>query len=371
MKILAKPELYGILGGGQLARMLVESARLLGIEPRVYCASPDDPAAQIAAAVTIGSLEDANALASFLSQVNTVIFESEFVSRARLESAARGSSVRFVPTLPVIERLQNKLSQKRLLNELGIATAAWVEISAELPPNQAWVDLRNRFPMGFVLKVAEGGYDGKGNWLSKDEGSFTEFVLQTRTRSVELYAEERVPFRRELALVAVRGSSGEWREYPAVVSVQEKGICREVRGPATAFGVSTSAVRAMSDASRKVAESLGIVGAYAIEFFETLDGAVLVNELAPRVHNSGHVTQDASETSQFENHWRAVLGMPLGETRARGLCYGMWNSLGEVASLGPLPESMPAARTALHGHGYGKKACRPGRKMGQIGRAHV
>ena len=362
--------------------MLVEAGALLGIRPRIFCGSVSEPAAQVSPnQFTLGSLSDSNSLAGFFGSVKQVLFESEFVSRATLESAAKSAPVTFYPDLSVVERVQNKLSQKKLFDELGLPTSDWVEVDARLPLEATFAQLQSRFPdshgsLGYVLKLAEGGYDGKGNWLPGSSESAESFLRSARERKVQVYAEKKIAFARELALVSVRSLRGEWASYPAVISVQERGICRWVEGPAERLGVPESRTETMKVISKKLADHLGMVGTYAIEFFETKSGELLINEMAPRVHNSGHFTQDLCEASQFENHWRAVLGLSLGSTSAQAPFFGMWNSLGldrdsmgsaSAVSAAPLTGAGASTRAVEDGvwhHDYGKKDCRPGRKMG-------
>jgi len=227
-----------------------------------------------------------------------------------------------------------------------------------------------------VFKWAQQGYDGKGSWISQsasssspsNEAQAVAFCRSAIDRRLPLFVERKISFRRELALVACRSRRGEFAAYPLVVTEQKQGICHRVRGPAIAFGVSDTLERQARSFAQKVADSIPLEGVFAVEMFETDRGELLVNELAPRVHNSGHFTQDASRVSQFENHLRAVLGLSLGQTDSEP-AFAMLNLLGPQG----LPASgretrppLPFVGPRLHLHWYGKTVARPGRKMGHL-----
>lgn len=325
--------------------MLAKAAFRLGHRPVVLAGSPDEPAAQICPDAIIGHWNDPDALKRFLGKADTIAFENEFVPRSAFEAAGiAADDSRFWPRLSAMYLLQDKLSQKRVLDELKIPTA----------PYRLWA---GGDPSGLVLKWSRMGYDGKGIWFS---GDLPKFLEGAKAAGAEVYAEQRVAFRRELAIVACRSRTGEFVSYPLVISEQDHGICRRVMGPATSLGVKPSLEIQAAAAARKLAERLDLVGAFAIEFFETEKGELWVNEIAPRVHNTGHYTQDAADSSQFENHWRAILGLPLGSTRTAP-AFVMLNLVG-----GPAKPRLPVATAGANLHWYGKTEFRPGRKLGHL-----
>lgn len=362
----------GILGGGQLARMLVEAALPLGLEPVVFTDDPLSPAARICPWVQLGSVEDAAALEAFLSSVSVVAFENEFIDTERLRQAARGDSVRFEPGLETLHRLQNKLSQKQILESLGIPGAPYQVIQKGPGLDTGIAAVRAGFPEGCVFKWSRMGYDGKGVLLSGPETEaevIHRFCEHGFSRPAEVYVEQKIRFRRELALVAARSCRGEFSSWPLVISEQEAGICRRVWGPATNFGVAPELEAQARQYAAKLAEALEMTGVFALEMFETVDGELLVNEIAPRVHNSGHYTQDGARTSQFSNHWRAILGLPLGPTDTPA-AFAMLNLLGPAGvRLQKAPSPLPQPEPDIHLHWYDKAGIRPHRKLGHINRS--
>ncbi len=365
----------GILGGGQLARMLIEAGLKLGLDPLPFAASPADPAAQLVLSPVFGTWNDPVALARFFGSVEAVVFENEFVPRSALEAAwaltPEDRRPRFWPDFQAIEVLQNKLRQKQLLQELGIPSAPF-QVLEEPAEVEAWVEQCARAWSGeLVLKWAELGYDGKGTWIAprhwdKDACSAALAFAREAVRSRRpLFAERKVAFRREVSQVACLSTTGEFAAWPLVHSLQEQGICREVRGPAVGLGTPEALEMQARNHAERIARRLGLTGVFAVELFETLEGTLWVNELAPRVHNTGHVTQEGARTSQFENHWRALLGMPLGDCSATAPFFGMLNWIGDrdlPAEGVPLPE---VPRDA-HLHWYGKSEIRKGRKIGHL-----
>ncbi len=355
----------GILGGGQLGKMLAEAARALDLSPILFEALPNSPAAASCDEVFAADPR------AFLASVEVVAFENEWIDSAPWHEAARGLSTRFAPPLATIESLRDKLTQKEVLSQLGIPAPEFIALAPGQSANvhlfleAAW----KKFGERLVLKWARQGYDGHGVFLAdfaqKGEDEAAEiFIRRALDRGVPVYAEERVNFRRELAIVGLRSSTGEFAAYPLVISEQRGGICYRVTGPADAPGLEAEA----RGFAKKLADDQNIEGAFAIELFETPEGGLLVNEIAPRVHNSGHFTQDACPASQFENHWRALTGLELGSTVARAP-FAMLNLLG--------PEGVPAARSSLalpppppspplFLHWYGKHEVRPRRKMGHV-----
>ncbi len=377
----------GIIGGGQLAQMLVEAAHRLGLDPVVLVTSPADPAAQVCKKIVVGHWTDEKSLRQLFEQTEIVAFENEFIPCDLVEKAAQGLSsgrrVRFFPSLGAIRKLQDKLEQKAVLRELSIPAPEYEPLPPGADPASWFKKVSERFGGRCVLKWARLGYDGKGTFLSKggrsDVAAAEAFCAQAAAKGVPVFAEAMIPFKRELAVVASYSVTGEFAAYPLVISQQEKGICRLVVGPATSFGVGEETERLAHEYARKVASKLDLHGTFAIEFFEAEDPEtgktrLLVNELAPRVHNTGHYTQDAAETSQFENHWRAILGMPLGDV-AVAPGFSMLNLLGPEVSgplsghvapkvaEGPKPGANRFGKVKVHWYG---KDLRPGRKLGHL-----
>lgn len=354
----------GILGGGQLARMLAQAAEKMGTETWVLTGAADDPASRLCPAV-IGSLEEARVLRRFFSEVQLVTFENEFVDTGLLARfATEFPKLRFEPKLVVLERLQDKLNQKELLGRLGIPTAPWV-VKAD---PAACADLPKTFPKGAVLKWSRMGYDGKGllfyDPAKPDPKALAAFFEAAAQREARVYAEQTIAFRRELAVVACRSAKGEFAAYPLVQSRQDRGICSLVTGPARLLGNTAEQESRAVGYAKRITEALDYVGVLALELFERPDGEILVNEIAPRVHNSGHFTQDACEASQFENHLRAILGLPLGSTSVKGT-FAMLNILGPEGVSRP-SQALPVAPAGATLHWYEKRELRPRRKMGHF-----
>lgn len=364
-----KKPVLGILGGGQLARMLAEAAFRHGVGVSVFADHPHSSASHLAPNIFVGSLTQVDLLSRFLAEVSLVVFESEFVDCDHLEQAAAGLAVKFAPSLATMRRLRSKLSQKEILAELAIPTSEYSVIDSKFGIENQIQRVLKHFGGKAVFKWSELGYDGLGVLEIVDETNkelISGFCQRARERGAKILAEKRINFERELAIVAVRGQDGEFANYPLVVSEQWMGICHRVYGPAVACEVAPHMQTQAIDYARRIAEHLNIVGAFALELFETRDGSLLVNEIAPRVHNSGHYTQDAAHTSQFENHIRAALGLPLGDT-ATTPAFAMVNLLGPRGVHSPEAEGfLPKPTRNLHLHWYNKAAFRPQRKLGHL-----
>ncbi len=347
----------GILGGGQLGYMLALAGYPLGLHFRFFDPSPEAPVGRIASRVT-AEFSDELALEKFSNGLELVTYEFENVA----VSAARYLAER-VPVFPppaALEVAQDRLREKQLFQDLGIATTEFAAVaSAEA------LDLAvKKIGLPAILKTCRMGYDGKGQWLlrtAEDVAPAKREMLAGAPPSrdqdeVPFILERFVPFDRELSVLAVRGRTGETAVYPLVENHHRGGILRLSLAPAPRLDPAVQ--RAAEDAARRVFESLQYVGVLAIEFFEK-DGRLLANEMAPRVHNSGHWTIEGAVTSQFENHLRAVMGLPLGSTSAIGSS-AMLNLIGDV----PDPSEVLSIRDA-HLHLYGKSP-RTGRKLGHV-----
>ena len=337
----------GILGGGQLGYMLALAGYPLGLRFRFLDPSPEAPVGRIAPRVT-GDFSDRAALEKFAHGLEVVTYEFENVPVDAVHFL-----VEKVPVFPppaALEAAQDRLREKQLFEKLGIATTEFASVPAASDLDLA---LKN-VGMPAVLKTRRMGYDGKGQWnlRSPEEVKIAKDGLPKLPFTVERF----VPFTRELSMIAVRGKGGETAFYPLVENHHRNGILRMSLAPAPDVGPEIQ--KAAEDAARKVLESLNYVGVLAIEFFEC-GGKLLANEMAPRVHNSGHWTIEGAVTSQFENHLRAVCGLPLGSTTAIGAS-AMINLIGEV------PErAQVLAVSSAHLHLYGKEP-RPGRKLGHV-----
>lgn len=338
----------GILGGGQLARMMALSGAPLGLRFRVLDNVADACAGQFAPMV-VGDYTDGAALAEFASQVDVATFDFENVPA----ESARWLAER-VPVFPNPRALavaQDRLAEKTLFRELGIPVPEF----ADIPSREALDAAVARLGTPCILKTRRLGYDGKGQFRIKSPADVDAAwaALGPQAASVGLILEGFVHFERELSVVAVRGRDGEFRAWPLTENWHVDGVLSASLAPAT---VDPALQASALSHARKLAEALDYVGVFALELF-CRDGVLLANELAPRVHNSGHWTIEGSETSQFQNHLRAVLGLPLGDTRMVGLaCMLNW--------IGAMPDAGPVLREAGgHWHDYGKSS-RDGRKVG-------
>lgn len=337
----------GILGGGQLGYMLALAGYPLGLHFRFLDPSPEAPVGRIAQRVT-AEYADHQALEKFAHglEVATYEFENVPVEAARYLAAR----VAVYPPATALETAQDRLREKRLFQKLGIATTEFAEVG---DPEDFDAAVK-QIGLPAVLKTCRMGYDGKGQKLLRSP----EDVEKARTEltDVPLVLEKFVAFTRELSILGARSTSGEIVFYPVIENHHRGGILRLSLAPAP--NLSPNVERAAEEAGRKVLGELGYAGVLCIEFFE-VDGQLLANEMAPRVHNSGHWSIEGAVTSQFENHLRAVLGLPLGLTTAMG-CSAMVNLIGELPDAGDV-----LAVSNAHLHLYGKTP-REGRKLGHV-----
>lgn len=341
MKVSKK---VGILGGGQLARMLILEGHRLGLEMHVLCAQSSDPAAQVTSFVTLGSIEDPAVLKAFVETCDVVTFESEFIDTRSLEPLRSP----FFPSLSAIATIQDRLSQKALLDQHKIPTARWLDVKGPEALKQA----AHEFKRGFVLKKRRFGYDGYGTFIVKKlERKHFELIEQEKAGFI---AEEFVAFKRELATTLVR-SSNNHQFLPLVETKQVDSRCLWVKGP-----VKHASLSRLKKSILSLARALDYRGALAFEIFETSVG-LFVNELAPRVHNSAHYSLDALNMSQFELHLRAGLNWELPSSQPLGKGFAMVNLLGENHAQVKLSER---ARGRLHWYGKGEN--KKGRKLGHI-----
>lgn len=346
----------GMVGGGQLARMTHEAGIPLGVRFRLLSDTPQDSAAQVVRDVVVGDYRDLDTLRDFARGCDVITFDHEHVPTEHLRALeAEGVPVR--PGPDALVHAQDKGVMRARLTEIGVPCPRH-RIVADPADVARFADEVGGWPV--VLKTVRGGYDGKGVWLVDSE----EEAADPFRAGVPVLAEEKVDFVRELAANVVRSPHGQAVAYPVVESIQVNGVCDTVIAPAP--NLSSELSGRAQELALTVARELDVVGHLAVELFETGDGRVLVNELAMRPHNSGHWTQDGAVTSQFANHLRAVLDLPLGDPRPRAPWTVMVNVLG-----GDYPDMYQgylhcmARDPRLKIHMYGKDV-RPGRKVGHV-----
>ncbi|GAB3616077.1 5-(carboxyamino)imidazole ribonucleotide synthase [Okibacterium endophyticum] len=350
----------GVIGGGQLARMMIPPAVNLGIELRVL-AEAEGMAAALAA-TDIGDYRDLDTVLRFAEGVDVVTFDHEHVPQHVLQGLVE-RGVRVHPGPHALLYAQDKLLMREKLTELGLPVPPWAAVRTVGELQRFMDDNGGRA----VLKTPRGGYDGKGVRLVEAAHEAQDWfaTLDENGADGALLAEGVVEFRRELAQLAARRPSGTLVVWPVVETVQRDGVCAEVFAPAPQSAGNVGAVAAQIAVD--VATGLDVTGVFAVELFETTDDRLLVNELAMRPHNSGHWTQDGSTTSQFEQHLRAVLDLPLGSTGCRDEITVMVNILGGPAT-GAIADRYAAAldkHPMAKIHNYGKDP-RPGRKVGHV-----
>lgn len=342
----------GVIGGGQLAWMMATPAQALGIELVVQTPNPDDPAVAIAADTVFAPIDDADATKELARRCDIITFENEFVNLAALFPLAE-YGVCFRPRLDALSPLLDKYHQRCYLEKLGIPQPKFATPS---PHTQ----------LGFpaVLKTRRHGYDGQGTFIIRDLATL-QYKLETAYKSAEVLLEEFIPFERELAIIVARAVNGDVVTFPIVETQQEDQVCRRVIAPAD---ISSSTAAEIEAIASTLMDSLQAVGVFGIELFLTSEGKVLVNEIAPRTHNSGHFTIDACATSQFEQHLRAVCGLPLGNAGLTCSRAVMVNLLGyEYAQDGYLDKRAQISKIPdAHLHWYGKNESRSGRKLGHV-----
>jgi 5-(carboxyamino)imidazole ribonucleotide synthase len=336
----------GILGSGQLGAMLAAAARRLGVETRVYAPEPG-PATAAATHGEIAPWEDERALARFAASVDLVTYELEHVPLAAAQRLAERVPIR--PSLAALEATGDRVRERQLLAALGVPQTAWLRVDGLADAGE--VARAIGFPC--LLKRRIAGYDGRGQaWAARPE----DFAAACAAVGGPAIAERRVAWRREVSLLVVRGADGALAWYDPVENHHRDGILRVSRAPAA--GLPAADLARLQGHARAVLAALDYVGVLTLELFDTGDGW-LVNELAPRVHNSGHWTIEGAETSQFENHVRAILGWPLGSPAPRGPA-AMVNLIGAVP---PLPGLLRVPGAGVHLYG---KLPRPGRKLGHV-----
>ena len=354
-----------VVGGGQLARMMAPAATALGIHLRVLVESPTSSAAQVVVDAPVGAASDESAIQRLVVGAAALTFEHEHVPNALLDRLqAAGVSVQ--PRADALVHAQDKIVMRTRLESLGIPVPRWAVITTAADLDAFLADGDG----DGVVKTSRGGYDGKGVRVVRSSDEVADwFAAAADGTGAPLLVEEKVAFTRELAVLVARNPSGELRTWPVVESVQRDGVCAGVVAPAPGLDEATRTQAV--DVATRIAEGLGVTGVLAVELFEVADPAggaptVLVNELAMRPHNSGHWTLDGSVTSQFEQHLRAVLDLPLGDTDPTARWTVMANVLGSTLAeptdaLAEVLRHDPAAKVHLYG-----KEVRAGRKLGHV-----
>lgn len=351
-----------MIGGGQLARMTHQAAIELGQTLRVLAGSIDEPAAQVSPDVVLGSHEDLAALRKAALGSNALTFDHEHVPTEHLDVLV-SEGVNVQPPPQALVFAQDKLAMRRKLSEMGAPIPAFAEVT--------WAEDVVRFGAEHgwpvVIKAVRGGYDGRGVWITDDSDEAEAIVTEQLDKGVALMVEQAIDFTRELSAMVARSPFGQGASWPVVETVQLNGQCAVVLAPAPQL--SRELAGEAEQLALRIASELGVVGSMAVELFETTDGALIVNELAMRPHNSGHWTQDGARTSQFEQHLRAVLDYPLGDPSPIAPVTVMANVLGAAEApamsmderLHHLFARMPDAKVHLYGKGERKD-----RKIGHV-----
>jgi 5-(carboxyamino)imidazole ribonucleotide synthase len=361
----------GILGGGQLGRMLAQAASSMGYHVHVFCPEVDCPAREVSKHATIASYDDRDALLRFARDVDVATYEFENIPAAAVKDVARHTKV--FPSLEVLETAQHRVREKQAVNTLGIATAPFMPVASQ---NDLEAAIK-KIGTPAVLKTSTMGYDGKGQWMIKSAGDAKKAWDQLQVASCKLQDKEGsetrnsqlatrnplilegfVDFKMEISVIVARGQNGEMQCYTPVENIHKNHILAETIVPAR---ITPALAKKAEVIAKTIAEGLELVGLMAVEMFVTKNDELLVNELAPRPHNSGHWTIDAAVTSQFEQTIRAICGLPLGSPEK--ICDArMINLIGDEVNDWKKYASAPNAKIHL----YGKKESRPGRKMGHV-----
>lgn len=347
----------GIIGGGQLARMMMEAAYIFGFEFVVLSNEENSPAGKITNSEMIGDWNDTDCLKSFADMCDVITLENEFIDYTKLEYL-ESLEKKVYPSSSNIKLIQDKLVQKSTLNSLNIPVANFIDVK-----NADDIEtFAKKFGYPVILKSRTMGYDGKGNYKINSEKDISEGMEELGKRG-ELMCERFIPFQKEIAVQAVRNANGDFKIYPVVETIQENHICTNVLASQSSFKNLKDKV---FNIAKTILESLNYVGVMGIEMF-LIGEEIIVNELAPRVHNSGHYTIEGCYTSQFENHIRAVSNMSLGETDLKENASVMVNILGRFNGNYNLDflKTLGAGNN-FYMHLYGKNENRTGRKMGHI-----
>lgn len=347
----------GIIGGGQLGKMLTIAAKKLGFYVVVIDPTPQSPAGQVADMQIIGGYKDEKATKELAKLSDVITIDAEFVNDVVLQELERKGK-KVYPSPKTISIIKDKLKQKNFLKKSRIPVAPFLEITTQEDIEKA----SKKFGFPLLLKAREDAYDGKGNYVIKNKKGIEKGLEKLKNR--KLYVEKFINFKKELAVMVARNTKGEIKVYPVVETLHKDNICDIVIAPPK---VSKKAIKNAHALAKKTMKYLKGAGVFGIEMFLDIHDNVLINEIAPRVHNSGHYTIEASITSQFEQHIRAIAGLPLGSTDLLPKAVVMKNILGTRLTDG-FPKRFEKALAIPHVsiHIYGKKESRMGRKMGHI-----
>ena len=349
----------GIIGGGQLARMTALAAFPLGCEVSALERNAFSPAARLAPHSTVGDWEDETTLNLFAMRAQVITLENEFVPALALRRLEQAGHLVF-PSADCIALTQDKFVQKQTLERAGLPVAAFRKVDSPAAIAAAADELG--WPL--VLKARRNAYDGRGNHTLHAAADITDGWTRLRGDENDLFVEAFCPFTKELAVIVTRGRDGATVAYPVVETTQRNHICHHVQAPAD---IPAELAARTTELAVRAVVAVGGVGSFGVEMFFTAPDTLVINELAPRVHNSGHYTIEACECSQFENHVRAVLGWPLGRTRMIAPAAAMVNLLGSQKILAkPHGLARALAVPGVHVHLYGKAMSGPGRKLGHV-----
>jgi len=357
-KNLILPKRVGILGGGQLARLLALKGHQLGLEMHVLSQDPTDPAAQVVQHHRRGDLDSRTDLEKFLLGCDLVTFESEFLNAELLLDLRRKTGAVILPSPEHVHSLQDRLLQKQLLQKSRLPTAAFEPVSTSSELHQAF----EKFAGRMVIKRRRFGYDGYGTTVISSKKELVQFEPTLEQDQVGFIAEAFVPFRKELAVILGRRSSGEIVALPYVETHQQDARCLWVKGPVSQPAALVNKLNALLRLLKRFVSELYYEGVLAFELFWT-GRELLINELAPRVHNSGHYSLDALNEDQFTLHLKAILNLPFSAIQTKSPGFAMLNLLGSKHTPKKISWDLPAN---LNLHWYGKSASRPGRKMGHV-----
>lgn len=355
----ASGPILGIVGGGQLARMLAQGAAQLGCASVVLERGCDIPAASVSMQTIVGDGNDPRALAQLGWQVDAVTLENEFVDADSLV-ALEQSGVPLWPASSTVRVIQDKLRQREALAAANLPVPHF----AAAPDKASVATLGASLGWPLLLKKRRNGYDGRGNVTLRSAAEIDAAWQRLAGDASPLYAEEFCAFSMEIAVILCRGRDGSVVTYPVVETIQQNHVCHIVKAPAV---ISEDAAGRAIEIARRAVEAVDGVGCFGVELFYMPDARIVINELAPRVHNSGHYTIEACACSQFENHVRAGLGWPLGAATMRAPAAVMLNLLGSCAGSGqPHGIEQALAVPGAHVHVYGKNRSAAGRKMGHV-----
>ena len=350
MTITKPGSTIGIIGGGQLGRMIANAASELGYKVCIYTDQENSPASHVAHDTIVSAYNDKNALNDFISRVDVITLEFENIPHQTAKQLEEMKILR--PGWKILHIIQNRLREKDFINSIGIKTAPYEEVNSLNSLQKAYAEIEGRC----ILKTAEFGYDGKGQFKINENTDLTQIWNDNNPGNCIL--EGMVDFECEISVVIARGEDGKTQSYPSVENRHKDGILDETIAPAN---INKKTEKQALDIANNIAEKLDIIGVLAVEMFVMKDGNIMVNELAPRPHNSGHWTMNGSVTSQFEQLVRAVCGLPLGSTEIKSKVI-MKNLIGDEVNLWEELIKNPNNKIHL----YGKQKVRAGRKMGHV-----